>query len=103
MTSTSAPAAQAGPDDINRWVDDWRLASALAVQAPSQRKPVGTLKLVLKNGQRVNVDILERGANTVVARSDQPFEYVLSAETAARLLMPPGKLADAAPAAAPAK
>lgn len=105
MTSSTLPAAEAGADDINRWVDDWRLASALGVQGPTQRKPVGALKVTLKDGRDVLVKIIERGANTVVARSDEPFEYLLSAETGARLLMPPGTIAGAAPApaAAPAK
>ncbi len=103
MTSTSVPAAEAGPDDINRWVDDWRLAGAIGLRPPSKNQPVGALKVVLKNGTPVVLKILERAANTVISRNDEPFEYILSAETARRLLMPPGTLAAAAPAAAPAK
>jgi hypothetical protein len=102
-----ADAPEAGPDDINRWLDDWRLASAIGVQAITERKPVGTLKVQLKTGRDILIQVLERGANTVIARSDQPFAYVLAAATAARLLAPPAPAKDAAgtpaPAPAPAK
>ena len=68
------------------------------MQPPTQRKPVGALQLLLKSGRTVIIRILERGANTVIARDDQQFEYLLSAPVAARLLAPPGKPAAAAPA-----
>jgi hypothetical protein len=104
-TKKMAPATdtEAGPDDINRWIDDWRLASALGVQAPTGRKPVGALKVHLKTGHDVIIKVLERGTNTVIARSDLPFEYLLSAETAARLLSPPTTAPPPAPTPAPAK
>jgi hypothetical protein len=98
MTASTPPSA-AGADDINRWVDDWRLASALGVQAPTSRKPVSALKVRLKSGRDVIIHVLERGANTVIARSDQPFEYVLTTETGTRLLSPPAPI----PAPAPVK
>jgi len=97
MAAAGAAKSEAGPDDINRWVDQWRLASALGIQAPTQRKPLAVLNVRLKNGKAVAVKILERGANTALARDDEPFEYVMAAETATRLLAPPA----AAPAAPP--
>lgn len=102
MTSTSVPAATATADDIQRWVDDWRLAGAIGLRPPGKTKPLGALQLKLKNGETVVIRILERGDNTVVARGDEPLEYILSGETARRLLTPPGTLAAAAPAPAPA-
>ncbi len=95
--TTTLPKTDAGPDDINRWIDEWRLAGALKVQAPTQRKPAGALQVLLKNGRTVIIRILERGANTVIARDDQQFEYLLSAPVAARLLAPPGKPAATEP------
>ena len=102
-TTATLPKTDAGPDDINRWIDEWRLAGALKVQPPTQRKPVGALQLLLKSGRTVIIRILERGANTVIARDDQQFEYLLSAPVAARLLAPPGKPAAAEAPALPAK
>ena len=97
MSAANAAAGEAGTDDINRWVDQWRLAGAISVQAATQRKPIGIMKATLKNGSTVVVKILEHGAGTVLAREDQPFEFVMAAETANRLLAPPA--AAIAPAA----
>ena len=97
MSAANAPAGGASADDINRWVDQWRLAGAIGVQAATPRKPLGLMKATLKNGVTVVVKILERGAGTVLARADQPYEYVMATETANRLLAPPA--AAVAPAA----
>lgn len=89
----STPGAEAGPDDIHRWIDDWRLASALAVQPASGRKPVETLKIRLKDGTEASLAVLERGERAVLARAGQDFEYVFAGEAAARLLAPPAAAA----------
>lgn len=83
------PAVDAGPDDINRWVDAWRLASAIAVQAPSDRKPLATIKVKLKSGGEITLAILQREPELVIARSDQKFEYQFAGAAAQRLLSPP--------------
>ena len=97
LTTPGVATSDAGPDDINRWVDGWRLAGALGVQAPTPRKPVGAIDVILKNGTPVTVSILETGAKTVIARSDQPFEYVLAAQSAKLLLAPPAAAQGATP------
>ena len=79
------------------------MAGAIGLRPPSKTKPVGALKVALKNGSAVIVKILERGDSTVIVRDDEPFEYILSAETAKRLLQPPGTLTGKTPAAEPAK
>lgn len=83
------PPADAGADDINRWVDEWRLATALEVQPPSNRKPLATIKVKLKNGSDVTLAVLQREPALVLARSDQKFEYQFAAAVAQRLLAPP--------------
>lgn len=83
------PAADAGPDDINRWVDEWRLATAIAVQARSDRKPLTSVKVKLKNGSDIAVAILQREPELIIARSDQNFEYQFAGAAARRLLSPP--------------
>lgn len=83
------PAPDVGADDINRWVDGWRLATALEILPASKRKPLATLSIKLKAGNEINVAVLQREPQLVVARSDQPYEYQLPAEAAKRLLAPP--------------
>jgi hypothetical protein len=87
-------AADASADDINRWVDDWKLATALAILPASNRKPEAAIKIKLKAGNEITVAVLQHDPQFVLTRSDQPYEYQLTADTAKRLL--------ARPAAAPA-
>jgi Domain of unknown function (DUF4340) len=83
------PAADAGPDDINRWVDEWRLATAIAVQTLSNRKPLAAIKVKLKSGGNITLAVLQREPELVIARSDQKFEYQFAGAAAQRLLSPP--------------
>jgi len=83
------PAADLSQDDINRWIDEWRLATALAVQPPSDRKPLATVKVRLKGGDDITLSLLQREPQWVLARSDQKFEYQLPGAIAQRLLAPP--------------
>jgi hypothetical protein len=83
------PAADASPDDINRWVDEWRLATAIAVLAPSDRKPLAAIKVKLKGGGDITLAVLQREPELVIARSDQKFEYQFAGPVARRLLSPP--------------
>jgi hypothetical protein len=59
------------------------------VSPPSNRKPVIAIKVTLKAGTDVVISVLQREPQLVIARSDQPYEYQLSAETGKRLLAPP--------------
>ena len=94
------PANDAAADDITRWVDEWRLAAALDVLPASNRKPLHTIKIKLKNGNDVTLSVLEQEPALVLARGDQAVEYQLSGAAAKRLLAAP---AVAPPAPAPAK
>lgn len=91
------PGPDLSADDLTRWVDEWRLASALGVLPASGRKPVATIKVTLGNGGETNLNVMQLDPQLMVARSDRPFEYQLSAEQGKRLLAPPA----AAPAPAP--
>lgn len=84
------PAADLSQDDINRWVDEWRLATALAVQPPGNGKPLATIKVKLAAGTEVAVAVLQRDPQFLLARSDQRFVYQFVSDAAKRLLAPPG-------------
>lgn len=85
----SPAAADLGQDDINRWIDEWRLATALAVQAADNRKPLMTIKVKLKSGGDLTLAVLQREPELTLARSDQPFAYQFAGTAAKRLLAPP--------------
>jgi len=83
------PAADASQDDFVRWVDEWRLATAIALLPASGRKALATIKVKLRNGEDIALAVLARDPALALARSDQPFEYQFAAESGARLLAPP--------------
>ncbi len=83
--------ADASADDINRWVDEWKLATASAVRPASGRKPESMLKVKLKNGQQTTLAILQREPELILARGDRALEYHIAAEVGKRLLAPPAE------------
>ena len=86
----SPAAADMSQDDINRWIGEWRLATALAVQAADNRTPLATIKVRLRSGSDLTLAVLQREPEFTLARSDQPsFAYQFAGETAKRLLAPP--------------
>lgn len=86
------PAGASGElsqDDINRWVDDWRLASALRVAPYAGTRAIGEIKIEFKDGGKLSLGILQREPELVLLRPDQKLQYAFFAETAKRLLAPP--------------
>lgn len=85
-----APSAgEMSQDDLMRWMDEWRLASALRVEPQGKGRPVSEVRVRLKNGSSFNVGVLARQPELVLARSDEKVQYHLRADAAKRLLSPP--------------
>ena len=83
-------SADLSQDDLLRWVDEWRLASALRVESRSTARARDEIKIQLKNGGGFTLGILSREPELVLARSDEKLQYRFGAELAKRLLFPPG-------------
>ena len=77
-------------DQINRWVDEWRSASALRIEPYQQGEPQNAVQLELRNGETLSVGILSRKPELVLLRPDQRLQYHFVAEVGKRLLSPPG-------------
>lgn len=92
--AASSEKERLSQDDLNRWVDDWKLASSLLTQPSGDKTPGEWIELRLADGKTLRLGILQREPELVLARSDEKLSFYYSAETAKRLL--------SAPAAAPA-
>jgi len=77
-------------DDLLRWVDEWRLASALRVAPQARGKPASEIRVRLKDGGGFTLNVLSREPELVIARSDEKLQYHFRADLAQRLLSPPG-------------
>jgi len=86
-----SPKTALSQDDFNRWIDDWRYASALAVQPASKHAAVATIQVKFQDERTVKLAVLQRVPQLVVARDDQPaFEYQFTDDVSRQLLTPPG-------------
>ena len=93
---TLAPAfGDLSQDDLLRWVDEWRLASALRVDPRSAARARDEIRIQLKNGGEFTLGVLSREPELVLARSDEKLQYRFGAGLAKRLLSPPRASPDA--------
>jgi len=84
-----APRDQSA-EDITRWVEEWRFASAQRIEPAQQGEPQEVVRLELSNGTNLVLGILSRKPELVLLRADQRLEYYFAAEAGQRLLSPPG-------------
>ena len=83
-------AGDLSQDDLIRWVDEWRLASALRVEPRSAGRVRDEIRTQFKNGGGFTLGVLAREPELVLTRSDEKLQYRFRAETGKRLLSPPG-------------
>jgi hypothetical protein len=82
-------AGDLSQDDLIRWVEEWRLASALRVETRSAKSARDEIRFQLKSGATFTLGVVARAPELVLARSDEKLQYHFRAELAQRLLSPP--------------
>jgi hypothetical protein len=77
-------------DDLNRWVDAWRLASSLLTQ-PANARTAATewIEVRLAEGGTLRLGIVQRAPQLVLLRPDEQLTFHFSEEMSERLLSPP--------------
>ncbi len=76
-------------DDLKRWVDAWRAASALRIEPYRNGEASESVRIVLNNGKELVIGILSRKPEVALLRPDQHLQYFFAAEIGERLLSPP--------------
>ncbi|MGH8522240.1 MAG: DUF4340 domain-containing protein [Gammaproteobacteria bacterium] len=84
----SSPDPRISSTALQKLVDEWRYAQALAVRRKQERTSQGTVRIEFQAGTPVQFEILAKNPEFVLARSDLALEYAISAETGQRLLEP---------------
>jgi len=87
--TSSPPGSAASPDDLARWMEEWRLATALRVEPADKTKALETIRVRLKSGGTLSLHVLAREPQLVILREDENLQFAFPPETAARLLSPP--------------
>lgn len=86
------PAKPVSQDDFNRWVQEWRLATAMDVQpaalAGADASP-RELRIALAGGKSVPLRVLQRDPALILLRMDEGLAYRFPREVGERLLAPP--------------
>jgi hypothetical protein len=85
----NAPGEEPGPDERNAWVAAWRQANAVEARPYDGRRPLASVEVVLQDGRRIRLGVLEREPEFVLVRDDENIEYHFLADVGRRLLRPP--------------
>ncbi|MDQ3564231.1 MAG: DUF4340 domain-containing protein [Pseudomonadota bacterium] len=84
----SPPDPRISSAALQKLVDEWRYAQALAVRRKQERTSQGTIRIEFRAGTPVQFEILAKNPEFILARSDLELEYAMPAETGQRLLEP---------------
>ncbi len=75
-------------DQLNRFADEWRLATAASVRRASPAPASETLTVGLADGRTLRFGLLARQPEVVLRREDEGMEYHFAPDAGARLLDP---------------
>jgi hypothetical protein len=84
------PASDPSQDDLVRWVDEWRHATAAKLELHTGGTPADVIRIGLKDGREIVLSVLSRAPEVVLLRSDEKLKYTLRGAGARRMLAPPG-------------
>jgi hypothetical protein len=85
-----APAEKTiSSDDCNRWLTEWRLATASQVMTAPDKKPIMTVNVRRKDKSTLPLAVLESEPDVLLVRTDEKLAYRFAREIGQRLLAPP--------------
>jgi Domain of unknown function (DUF4340) len=86
---TTPAAGDVSQDDYNRWVAQWREGGALRAE-PSDRRTVSkTIHIVLADGRKVSLGIVQTEPELIIRRGDLGLQFVFVGNVGARMLAMP--------------
>lgn len=89
---TLTPAADTSQDDLQRYVDQWRHASAAQAEPYDQRPPLSEIRITLRDGTVLEFGVLQRAPQLVLWRRDTGLQYLFLEAAGRALLGKPGSL-----------
>jgi len=89
---TLTPPADVSQDDLQRYVDQWRHASAAQAEPYDQRPPLAEIRITLRDGAVLELGVLQREPRLVLWRRDTGLQYLFLEAAGRALLGKPGTL-----------
>jgi hypothetical protein len=86
---TTPAASDLSQDDYNRWVAQWREGSALRTELADTRKPLGAVRVTLKDGTTVALDVVQTAPELVLRRADLGLQFVFVGDMGKQMLSSP--------------
>jgi len=83
------PAIDIGADDLQRYVDHWRMASAAAAEPYDGRPAIADIRITLDDESTLSFGILQREPQLVLWRREHGLQYTFSAAAGLVLLANP--------------
>lgn len=87
---TLTPPVDTSQDDLQRYVDQWRHASAAQAEPYDQRPPLAEIRITLRDGAVLDLGVLQRTPQLVLWRRDTGLQYLFLEAAGRALLTRPG-------------
>ena len=87
--TTTPPASDLSQDDYNRWVAQWRDGSALRTEVSDTRKPISEIYIILKDGARITLGVVQTEPELIVRRTDLGLQFVFVGDVGKKMMSPP--------------
>ncbi len=87
---TLSPPADVSQDDLQRYADQWRYASAAQAAPYDQRPVLAGIRITLRDGKVLEFGILQRTPQLVLWRRDSGLQYLFLEAAGRALLNKPG-------------
>jgi hypothetical protein len=87
---TLSPPADTSQDDLQRYVDQWRYASAAQAEPYDKRPPLAEIRITLRDGTVLDLGVLQREPRLVLWRRDTGLQYLFLEAAGQALLTKPG-------------
>jgi hypothetical protein len=85
----SPASADIGPDELQRYVDHWRVASAASAEPYNNRPVRADIRITLSDGKTVSFGVLQREPQLVLWRRDNGLQYTFLGVAGRTLLTNP--------------